>query len=152
MTPPGGRASISLNPGIGPLPGQTRTPQTATAIAGRQIHLKGGMVTPAAQLVSGGIVGFARNSRTTVCAHGDCGVTKWPMPGMMRVVELGRVLATYVAQIGEVLPSKVPFITSVGMLLVVTSLMEAAALGTSHTAQSSGPNGSCGDCESTVAG
>lgn len=84
------------------------------------------------------------NSRTTVCAQGDCAVTRWPMPGIMMVVELRRVLATYVAHIGEVLPSKLPLITSVGMLLVVTSLMEAGALGTSHTAQSSVANGSCG--------
>jgi hypothetical protein len=68
------------------------------------------------------------------------------------VLELGKVLATYVAHIGEVLPSKVPSITSVGMLLVVTSLMDAGALGTSHTAQSSVANGSCGACGRTVAG
>ena len=74
------------------------------------------------------------------------------MPGMMMVVELDRVLATYVAHIGEVFASKVPSITSVGMLLVVTSLMEAGALGTSHTAQSSVANGSCGACERTESG
>ena len=45
------------------------------------------------------------------------------------VVELDRVLATYVAHIGEVLASKVPAITSVGMLLVVTSLYGGRRLG-----------------------
>ena len=68
------------------------------------------------------------------------------------VVELDRVLAVYSAHIGEVLPSKVPAMTSVGMLLVVTSLMESGALGTSQTAQSSVKNGSCGACESTESG
>src|ERR1700685_466643 len=38
-------------------------------------------------------------------------------------------------------------ITGVGMLLVVTSLMDAGALGTSHIAQSSVANGTCGACE-----
>ena len=110
------------------------------------------MVTLTVQLVSGGIVGSARNSRTTFFAHRDCGVTRWPIPGMMIVVELLRFLATYVAHIGEVLPSKVPFITSVGILLMVTSLTKAGALGTSHTAQSSVAKGSCGVWERTVFG
>ncbi len=74
------------------------------------------------------------------------------MPGMTMVVELDRVVATYVAHIGDVFASNAPVITRVGMLLVVTSLMEAGALGTSHTAQSSVANGSCGAWERTVGG
>ena len=71
---------------------------------------------------------------------------------MMTRVELERVLAAYFAHLGEVFASKVPSITSVGMLLLVTSRMEAVALGTSHTAQSSVWNGSCGACDRTDGG
>ena len=75
----------------------TPTPGTKRPKSGRGrlalVQLNGGRVTWARQLVSGRAAGSARNARTTVCAQGDCAVTKWPMPGMMRVVALDRVLA-----------------------------------------------------------
>lgn len=57
------------------------------------IQLKGGGVRPLTQLVSGE-VGFSRKDWNTVCAHGDCAVTRCPIPGMMIVVEFDSVLAT----------------------------------------------------------
>ena len=74
------------------------------------------------------------------------------MPGITMVVELDRVVARYFAHIGEVLESKLPAVTKVGISLVVTSLMEDGALGTCHIAQSWVSNGSCGACERNDAG
>lgn len=97
-------------------------------------------------------MGSERKEASTVWAHRDCGVTQWPMPGITMVVELDSVVAAYFAHIGDVFASNEPEITSEGMLLVVTSLIDADAPGTSHTAQSSVSKGSWGAWDRTVGG
>jgi hypothetical protein len=63
---------------------------------------------------------------------------------MTMFVELDSVSAAYAPHCGDVLPSKLPVMMSVGMSLVVISRAEEGALGTFQTAQSSVMKGSCG--------
>lgn len=93
-----------------------------------------------------------RNDLTTLCAHSDWGVTQCPIPGITILVEFSSVMAAYSAHCGDVLASKLPEMTSVGMLLIVTSRIEGSALGTFQMAQSSVSKGNCGAWDRTESG
>src|SRR6516162_1259047 len=114
----------------------------------------------ATQLTSGSI-GAERKDATTLRAQDCAGVSggrpmrnsaPWPAPGITTVVEFCSVLAAYNAHCGEVLPSKLPAMTSVGIELIVTLRSESGALGTFQTPQSSVMNGRCGASDRTEVG
>ena len=61
-----------------------------------------------------GVLGSARNDVVTVWAHGDCGATKCPMPGMLMIVAFDMRAAAASAPASEVNVSKLPEMSSVG--------------------------------------
>jgi hypothetical protein len=64
-----------------------------------------------------GLLGSVRNDAVTIWAHGEWGNTKCPMPGMLMIVAFDRLAATDVAKSNDVTASKLPEMSSVGMLL-----------------------------------
>ena len=95
----------------------------------------GGLNAPTQDVL--GAPGSAKNDTTTVCAQGDAGETKWPMPGMLIMVALARRAAAARAPVREVRVSKLPEMRSVGMLLVTGSRIVTGAAGTFQTSRQS---------------
>ena len=84
-----------------------------------------------------GAPGSAKNDTMTVWAQGDAGETKWPMPGMLIMVALARRAAAALAPAREVRVSKLPEMSSVGMLLVTGWCIVTGAAGTFQTSRQS---------------
>ena len=95
----------------------------------------GGLNAPTQDVL--GAPGSAKNDTTTVCAQGDAGETKWPMPGMLIIVALARRAAAALAPAREVRVSKLPEMRSVGMLLVTGWRIVTGAAGTFQTSRQS---------------
>lgn len=113
--------------------------------------VNGAGVSPATQPVSGA-VGRARKDARTLCAQGDWGTTKWPIPGIRTAVERGSVRPVYGPHFAPVLASKVPETMSVGTLLKVATRWIAVRSGTFQTRHRSCSKGSCGAWARTVSG
>ncbi len=103
----------------------------------RGAGLNFGGLSLATQAVRGAL-GAARNDANTRCAQGEASVTKWPIPGNWRSVELGSVRAPTRAQLVGVTASKRPASGSVGIVLGVAARCCAGALGTFHAVHSWG--------------
>jgi len=85
-----------------------------------------------------GVPGSVRNDAMTIWAQGERGITKWPMPGMLMTVALDRLAATEVVKSSDATASKLPEISSAGMLPIRGRRTFAGAIGTFQTlAQSS---------------
>ena len=84
-----------------------------------------------------GLLGSARNDAVTLWAHGECGNTKWPMPGMLMTVDVDRLAATDLAKSSDATASKLPEMSSVGMLLTRGWRTSAGAAGTFQTLRQS---------------
>ena len=80
---------------------------------------------------------MARNETITAWAQGDEGETKCPTPGMLMMVALDRLAAAAFAPAREVNVSKLPEMSSVGMLLATGWCMAVGAAGTFHTSRQS---------------
>ena len=98
--------------------------------AAREVKL-GGFNEPT-QDVSGAC-GSARNETITAWAQGDAGATTCPTPGMLMIVALDRFAAAAFAPAREVNVSKLPEMSSVGMLLATGRRMAVGAAGTFQT-------------------
>ena len=66
----------------------------------------------------------------TVWAHGDCGATTCPMPGMLMIVAFDSFAAAVCAPASDVNVSKLPEIRSVGMPLATGWRIVSGAAGT----------------------
>ena len=99
-----------------------------------------------------GARGVARNDASTCCAQGEASVTKWPIPGNTRTVELVSVRAAIRAQLVGVTELKLPASIRVGILLGVAARCSAGAFGTFHTRHWSAMYVTCSAGRSTESG
>jgi hypothetical protein len=99
-------------------------------------EVKGGGFRVPTQDVSG-VLGSVRNDATTFWAHGERGITKCPIPGMLISVAFDRLAATNWAKSSDATASKLPEMSSVGMLLTRGWRTSAGAIGTFQTLRQS---------------
>src|SRR5262245_3091679 len=98
--------------------------------------LKGCGFSAPTQEVSGA-AGSARTDTTSAWAHGDWGETACPTPGMLMIVALNSFAAAAFAPASDVSVSKVPEMSSVGILLTTGWCMVSGAAGTFQTSRQS---------------
>ena len=80
-----------------------------------------------------GELGSVRNDATTSWVHGEKGNTKCPTPGMLMIVAFDKPAATDSAKSSDATASKLPEMSSVGMLLSSGRRTFAGAAGTFQT-------------------
>jgi hypothetical protein len=108
------------------------TNRQASADAYLRAETNGGGLSLPTQDVSG-VPGSVRNEAMTIWAHGERGITKCPMPGMLMTVALDRFAATEAVKSSDATASKLPEMSSVGMLLTRGRRTFAGAVGTFQT-------------------
>ncbi len=84
-----------------------------------------------------GLIGFAKNDAMTAWAHGECGETKCPAPGIVIIVALAKRAATVLVHAGDVTASQPPEMSSVGIGLTTGRRESGEATGTFQTSRQS---------------